>query len=43
LPSRGPSIYDSLLDMAGGATALACAALILARRSLRTSGTSRAD
>ena len=32
LPSRTGTIYDSLLDMAGGATALACAALWLARR-----------
>ena len=31
LPSRTGTIYDSLLDMAGGATALACAALWLAR------------
>ena len=29
LPSRTGTIYDSLLDMAGGATALACAALWL--------------
>ena len=35
LPSRTGTIYDSLLDMAGGATALACAAgwLALWRRS----------
>ena len=32
LASRTGTIYDSLLDMAGGATALACAALWLARR-----------
>ena len=32
LPSRTGTIYDSLLDMTGGATALACAALWLARR-----------
>ena len=32
LPSRTGSIYDSLLDMTGGATALACAALLFARR-----------
>ena len=32
VPSRGASIYDSLLDMTGGAFALACAALVLARR-----------
>jgi VanZ family protein len=32
LPTRTGTIYDSLLDMAGGATALASAALWLARR-----------
>ena len=32
LPSRTGTIYDSLLDMAGGATALACAALWLSLR-----------
>jgi VanZ family protein len=32
VPSREGSIYDSLLDMAGGAAALACAALWLRRR-----------
>ena len=31
LPSRTGTVYDSLLDMAGGATALACLALWLAR------------
>jgi VanZ family protein len=31
LPSRTGTIYDSLLDMTGGATALACAAVWLAR------------
>ena len=31
LPSRTGTIYDSLLDMTGGATALACASLWLAR------------
>lgn len=31
LPSRTGTIYDSLLDMTGGATLLACAALWLAR------------
>ncbi|MBV8856011.1 MAG: VanZ family protein [Acidobacteria bacterium] len=31
LPSRTGTIYDSLLDMTGGAAALACAALWLAR------------
>jgi len=35
-PSRTGTVYDSLLDMAGGATALACAALWL---SLRRDGT----
>jgi VanZ family protein len=32
LPSRTGTIYDSLLDMTGGATALACLALWLAAR-----------
>ena len=32
VPSRTSSIYDSLLDMTGGACALACAALLLTRR-----------
>ena len=32
LPSRTGSVYDSLLDMTGGACALACAAILLARR-----------
>src|SRR5205085_6197715 len=32
VPSRTASVYDSLLDMTGGATALACVALWLARR-----------
>jgi VanZ family protein len=32
VPSRTASIYDSLLDMVGGATALVCLALWLARR-----------
>jgi VanZ family protein len=32
LPSRTGTIYDSLLDMTGGATALACLALWLAVR-----------
>jgi VanZ family protein len=32
LPSRTGTIYDSFLDMVGGATALACAALWLASR-----------
>lgn len=43
LPSRTGTIYDSLLDMAGGAAALACAALWLAlkRRRAGNSGTPR--
>jgi VanZ family protein len=32
LPSRTGTVYDSLLDMTGGATALACAALWLSLR-----------
>ena len=32
LPTRTGTIYDSLLDMTGGATALTCTALWLARR-----------
>ena len=32
VPSRTASIYDSLLDVTGGATALACTALWLSRR-----------
>ncbi len=39
LPSRTGTIYDSLLDMAGGATALACAALWLARRRRKSGNT----
>ena len=35
LPSRTGTIYDSLLDMAGGATALACAALWLRSRRVK--------
>jgi VanZ family protein len=35
LPSRTGTIYDSLLDMTGAATALACAALWLARKRRR--------
>src|SRR5215207_11108602 len=38
LPSRTGSIYDSLLDMAGGAAALACAALWIARRRRKRGG-----
>ena len=33
LPSRTGTIYDSLLDMAGGATALSCATLWLSLKS----------
>jgi VanZ family protein len=39
LPTRTGTVYDSLLDMAGGATALACAALWLARRRRKKGGT----
>ena len=35
LPTRTGTVYDSLLDMAGGAAALACAAAWLARRRRR--------
>ena len=38
LPSRTGTIYDSLLDMTGGATALACAALWLARKRRKLKG-----
>jgi VanZ family protein len=38
VPSRTASIYDSLLDMTGGATALACAALWLALRRKKSAG-----
>ena len=40
LPSRTGTIYDSLLDMTGGATALACARLWLARRRGKSGGAS---
>ena len=40
LPSRTGTIYDSLLDMSGGAAALACAALWLARRRRKSDDTS---
>ncbi len=36
LPSRTGTVYDSLLDMTGGAVALACAALWLAQRRAKT-------
>ena len=39
VPARTGTVYDSLLDMAGGATALACAALWLARRGRKTDDT----
>lgn len=38
LPTRTGTIYDSLLDMSGGAAALACAALWLARGRRRGGG-----
>src|SRR5215207_80657 len=41
LPSRTGTIYDSLLDTAGGATALACAALWLSRGRRSRGGASR--
>ncbi|HZT57540.1 MAG TPA: VanZ family protein [Pyrinomonadaceae bacterium] len=39
VPSRTSSIYDSFLDMTGGATALVCLALWLARRRKRIGDT----
>ena len=42
LPARTGTIYDSLLDMAGGATALVCMSLWLARRRRKSAGASRA-
>jgi VanZ family protein len=41
VPTRTGTIYDSLLDMAGGATALACASLWLAARRGKTGGAAR--
>ena len=38
VPTRTGTVYDSLLDMAGGATALALAALWLARREGKSGG-----
>src|SRR5215212_797061 len=38
LPSRTGTVYDSLLDMTGGATALACAGLWLARGRRKSGG-----
>jgi VanZ family protein len=43
VPSRTASVYDSLLDMTGGATALACAALWLSRRRKKIGGAPRRD
>ena len=43
LPARTGTVYDSLLDMAGGATALACAALWLARRRRKNRDTAGLD
>ncbi|MET0623289.1 MAG: VanZ family protein, partial [Pyrinomonadaceae bacterium] len=39
--TRTGTVYDSLLDMAGGATALACAALWLARREAQSAVATR--
>lgn len=41
VPARTGTVYDSLLDMAGGATALACAALWLGARRRKSGGTPR--
>lgn len=41
LPSRTGTIYDSLLDMTGGAVALACASLWLSLRRRRADGEKR--
>jgi VanZ family protein len=41
LPSRTGTIYDSLLDMAGGAAALACAALWLSLKRRRAGDAGR--
>jgi VanZ family protein len=41
LPSRTGTIYDSLLDMTGGAVALACASLYLSRRRRKARGEQR--
>ena len=41
VPSRTASPYDSLIDMAGGAAALACAALWLALRRRKPRGAAR--
>ncbi len=41
VPTRTGTVYDCLLDMAGGATALACAALWLARRGRKSAAARR--
>ena len=41
VPARTGTIYDSLLDMAGGAAALACASLWLAARRWKAGGAAR--
>jgi VanZ family protein len=41
VPARTGTVYDSLLDMAGGAAALACAALWLAGRRGKTGNAAR--
>ena len=41
VPTRTGTIYDSLLDMAGGAAALACASLWLAARRGKTGNAAR--
>lgn len=43
VPTRTGTVYDSLLDMAGGATALAGAALWLARREGKSADATRGD
>ena len=43
VPSRTASLYDSLIDMAGGAAALACAALWLALRRKKSRAAARPD
>jgi VanZ family protein len=41
VPTRTGTVYDSLLDMAGGAAALACASLWLAARRAKTGNAAR--
>ncbi len=41
VPTRTGTVYDSLLDVAGGATALVCASLWLAVRRRKTGDTAR--